>query len=387
MKPLATVVVLSVGVGCLLLAIWMGQAAPPLSPTTRDPGSAAPAPQAAPPRIAAEGPYPKAIADSVEHDFGTMLHEASGGHLFTIRNEGEAPLSLVVGDITCNCTGAKLGSDEPVPPGGETTVDLTWKIKNPNPSFRHSAKILTNDPQHQVIELVIKGQVEKGLQFDPPSTVWDLGEVSDQTSLESKRVVFSHAMDHFEIREAACSNPRVQCTWEPLDAAALEEYHAKCGYQLHLKVDVADLSGQFEERLTIKTDLEDEVAAELQVRLRKPSPIEIIARNWDHENSRLFLGEFSATEGKTVEINVFTRVEEEVNLLSAESEHQAVKVAWEKDDRFEGKTTKLRRYKLKVEVPPNPATQRQRDQAEKVHLKFDHPKIGTLQISVDYLAI
>jgi hypothetical protein len=157
---------------------------------------------------------------------------------------------------------------------------------------------------------------------------------------------------------------------------------------LHLEVDLKDFTGILNEKLDIKTTTKDEEqnVTVLGVKARRAGPVELIARNWDPENNRLFLGEFPANQGKKAEISVYLRVEGDVNLLSAESEHQAVNVSWEKDDKFQGKSS-AKRYRLKIEIPPGNSVQRRREEAEKVDLKFDHPEIGTLRILIDYLAV
>jgi hypothetical protein len=386
MKALSVVLALLIGIGCLVAAMWLGSQSVPKKVPSQ---AVTPLDDGLGPKIAADGPHPKAVASETEYNFGAMQHLSKGSHEFTIRNEGEAPLELMARkeDRTCQCTGATLTSDEPVPPGGDVKVKLEWEIKAENPNFRHSAKIRSNDPEHQVIELVITGKVEKGFQFSPAGGIWDLGNVETSDSqISSTKAMFSQARDHFEIRDVTCANSRLKCTWEPLDADALSEYKARSGYLLHLTADLSNFTGVLSEQLEIHTDIDEGLTTLLSVRARRPGPIELIARNWDPENNWLYLGEFPANQGKQTEILVYSRIDEELKLLSAESQHDSVKVKWEQDDQFQGKSN-VRRYRLKIEVPPGPAAQRRRDAAERIDLKFDNPQIGTLQIFVDYLAV
>jgi hypothetical protein len=390
MKPFVIILAFGLGIGCLAAAAWLGnQSASKKNAaeiTSTHDLPAAPKSDYDP-KIAPHGPHPKAVIDETEFNFGTMLHGSKGSHVFVIRNEGEAPLELVARkeDRTCQCTGATLASDEPVPPGGQIDVKVEWEIRADNANFRHSAKIRTNDPEHKIIELVVMGTVEKSFQFSPGGAQWELGEVAAESATSSTKAMYSQATD-FEIQEAVCANPRIKCTWEPLDAMALAEFKARCGYMLHLDVDLKDFSGVLNEELDLKTTAKEGAVAVLHVKARRTGPLELIARNWDPVNNRLNLGEFPANQGKKAEINVYARVPEEVKLLSAESEHQAVNVSWEKDEQFQGKSN-TKRYRLKIEVPPGESAQRRRTQAEKVNLKFDHPEIGTLQILVDYLSL
>ena len=147
-----------------------------------------------------------------------------------------------------------------------------------------------------------------------------------------------------------------------------------------------EITGALSESIDLTTS-HDERPIALQIRALKRGAIDIIGRNWDPERQRLMLGEFPAKNGKQAELTVYTRVDDDVKLVSAKSEHEAVTVAWEKDEQFQSKAGKTRRYRLKISVPPAAPVLRQREQAEKIDLTFDHPKLGTIRILVDYLSI
>jgi len=390
MKLLGIILSLALGLGCLVAAVWLG------SPTSK-PVVAAPAANSAVaaddslgPPVSATGPRPKAVVTETDYDFGVRSHNTTGKHTFVIRNEGEAPLVLMARkeDRTCQCTGANLENDTPVPPGGETAIELEWHIRAENPTFRHSAKIRTNDPEHRIISLSVGGKVEKQFQIDPPGSVWDLGDVTGQTVVKSSRTIYALAADQFEMKSATSDNSRIKITTEPLDAAGLEPYKARSGFRLHLEVDVAEFTGAMNDAIQLDTLFNgQETPVALQVRLRKAGPFELMARNLDPETNRLSIREFPAREGKQLEISVYARLDGEVNLVSSESTHQAVKAVWEKDETFQSKSGKTQRYKLKLEVLPGDPVSRRQSEAEKVKLVFDHPLVGTMELTVDYLSI
>ena len=62
-------------------------------------------PASAGPGAAAGKIGPKAVVvNSEHHDFGSMDRNEHGTHAFVIRNDGDAPLTLVTGKTTCKCT-------------------------------------------------------------------------------------------------------------------------------------------------------------------------------------------------------------------------------------------------------------------------------------------
>src|SRR5437762_13137562 len=76
------------------------------------------------PPISPAGPYPKAVVDETDYDFGRMEVGEEQSHAYTIRNEGEAPLLIKEGPKTCQCTVSQVETGE-VAPGAAARVTLT----------------------------------------------------------------------------------------------------------------------------------------------------------------------------------------------------------------------------------------------------------------------
>ncbi len=387
MKALAIILTLGLGVGFLGLAVYLSKTQP--VPTgiqghkpTRSGGNEEDEPI---PKPAPFGPHPKAVAPETEYDFGSMPMYSKGHHSFVIKNEGEAPLEIVARkkETTCQCTVGKAG-EKIIAPGGETTVELNWEIKSPSKQFRHTAKVRTNDPKNEVIELVISGIVDKDFYVIPES-LWDLGIAEDNNPATASGVLFSRVKKEFEITKMTCSNPRVTCTSEPMTEEDLAKYEALSGHKVTVTADMHDLIGYLNESVEIQSSISESKAAQFAVRARRLGPFEIVARQWDSERSTLMIGEIPAGTGKTLEVSVFVKCEKEVQMVSAELKHQAVKVSWKKDEKFKAES-KTKRYLLKIEIPPGPVISRLREEAEEVKLKFDNPDLGDFTIFVSYLA-
>ncbi|MFI4874394.1 MAG: DUF1573 domain-containing protein, partial [Blastopirellula sp. JB062] len=100
---------------------------------------------------ASSEPQPKVEVERTEYNFGSMERFEKSSHTFTIRNVGDAPLQLEVGDSSCSCTLAGL-EEAGVAPGEETHIKLEWTLKFKEGPFRQSATILTNDPNRREVQ-------------------------------------------------------------------------------------------------------------------------------------------------------------------------------------------------------------------------------------------
>jgi hypothetical protein len=382
MKPSG--VVLCVVFAALALAgtVWVGRyrAETPTilkgTPKPVDPG----------PPIAPQGPYPKAVIDETEYNFGTLPIGFEGKHDYVIRNEGQADLVLMARkeDTTCSCTFGELSKEGAVKPGESVTVTLNWKIKLPNTEFRHRAIVRTNDPEHKQIELVGSGTVDETIRISPTPT-WSLGEISSSEPSVVTGEVYSTVLEKFEIESATPGKESTKVEWTPMTAEQLAEKSYKSGYNVTVTVPPDVPLGSFSDTVQIKTS--DEAMEELSFTLAgsRKGPLELLGPQYHPEANVLMMGEFPAAEGKEVSLSVFVQnFDDELKLEDVKQEFNTVQVTLEKDEKFAGKK---RRYHLKVKVPPGPAQDRHRKKSEKVDLFFNHPEARQMRLIVDFLAI
>ena len=267
-------------VACLAGTIWYLQQEPAQS----NPGSnlAIPTPtidrQINPgekpnPIVAETGPYPQAVIEEREYDFGTMEQNIEGSHHFRIRNIGDAPLQIVVrdSDTSCDCTVAKVSRDDLILPGEEVAVELTWNSKPPVPHFRQSARVRTNDPQNPMIELVIQGRIDARFHFSPKFR-WYLEHETEEPTASYSGLLFSRTLSDFDPPEFICTNRRITADWQPLDAAQLFEWEAKCGYRLTVRADLTGMTEAFDDLVTLKSPWKETPIAQFFVRSGVPNP-------------------------------------------------------------------------------------------------------------------
>ncbi len=197
MKPKAIfLAIFLVIVTCSLLAFF-GKANTP--GTQHTPVSDIPIP-------AEHGPYPKAIVvDGTLYEFGIMEQGQKGEHVFTVRNEGEASLKIASGKHSCQCTMGSIGKNG-LEPGEETTLTISWDIRNPASRFEQYAKFHTNDPLNPELSFIVRGSVGRKLVFKPAAEI-ALRLLPDGKPTEQLLTLHSEILESFDIKQIETSTP------------------------------------------------------------------------------------------------------------------------------------------------------------------------------------
>ncbi len=150
-------------------------------------------------------PRAKIIGDSV-YEFGTIEQDTKDSHVFKLKNEGNAPLKLVITGTTCKCTVGKLETDS-IPPGEIAEIELTYEAKQPTAVYRHGATIRTNDPDHPTIKLSVSGVVENRIYVLPTTIV--LSRISSNSPTEFQLSVFSVRHPEFDVTDVVFTNSEI----------------------------------------------------------------------------------------------------------------------------------------------------------------------------------
>jgi mono/diheme cytochrome c family protein len=87
-----------------------------------------------------------------------LVQGATAQHAFAFKNTGDAPLEIKDAHTSCGCTAA-LPAERVVPPGGQSAIQVTYDSRGKIGSVHKSVFVETNDLDHPVVELVIKGLV------------------------------------------------------------------------------------------------------------------------------------------------------------------------------------------------------------------------------------
>ncbi len=172
--------------------------------------------------VVVSGPQPKVGVPTTTYDFGTMDSTAPGRHDFTIRNDGEAVLTLQKGDTTCKCTLANLDKTE-VQPGDSAVVTVEWHGKDFTGPYRQTAGVLTNDPNRHRVAFTVTGRITSVLKAVPNELTVSSLTAGTQRDATIQLFCFkagSFKIAGYEFSDRATSDP-FQVQIEPMPAEQL----------------------------------------------------------------------------------------------------------------------------------------------------------------------
>lgn len=335
-----------------------------------------------------DAPQPKAVIDETTFAFGGMQLGEERDHTFIIRNEGQAPLAVVVGSTTCQCTVGNVSKDQ-VAPGESAEVKLTWKPTAETDEFDKGADIWTNDPENETIKLNIKGIVAARLRIYPSFT-WSDVQAREGGITEVTGMVVSPISENFAITGFECENSHASAEATKIeDAARLKELEAMSGYMVKVTLQPGMNVGGFSFPLTIKTDLKDTsgVPSDVTVTLRgsRPGPFKIVGTEWFPEIGTIAMGSFDAVVGRSVTVKAVAMQPPPEGLKVDEADivcdPKELKVRIAPDE------NKPNRFLLTVEYPPGaPRTVRREEKPARVKVRTNHPKAPEFEFMVYFAA-
>ncbi|QDT39180.1 DUF1573 domain-containing protein [Stratiformator vulcanicus] len=320
-------------------------------------------------------------------DFGEMRLGETGTHKFVIRNTGPNPLKLGEPVTTCKCTIADT-LDDAIPPGEQANITLEWTPKAVSEEFFQQAKIpVYNVEGKSSILLAVHGRVDELLHIEPPG-IWAAGEIPAGQELDVSGRVYSTLTDGFEIQSIEAESDSVSASVEPLDEQTLTELNAKSGFAIRIKLAAVKEVGTFRERLTVKTNLEEEGAPEIQLLVegRRSGPIRFIAGRgveWEPEPMAIDLGSFSQSEGSSASLIMFVGgMEEPFEFTEVSPTADYVDLAIEPIE--SSGSSNRQKFRLTFSVPPGeaPVIVHRLKTSVRAHVTTNHPLVGKLKFYV-----
>ncbi|MCM2372998.1 DUF1573 domain-containing protein [Aporhodopirellula aestuarii] len=193
---------------------------------------------------------PLAVVDQTTYDFGMIDPHITASHSFTIRNEGQGPLSLKVAGTSCKCTVGKL-EHQLLQPGASTNVTLEWNTGYQAEKYEQTATIVTSDPMHKEIELTVEGEVRAQL-IAPESVALVAQQVGEMATGDF--VLFSQLWSEFTVMSITSNENDATLNWEvtPIenDDIALADKHPQSAVRVALATP-RHRPGQFQGDLTV----------------------------------------------------------------------------------------------------------------------------------------
>jgi hypothetical protein len=339
-------------------------------------------------------PLPKVVVVGGEtYDFGYMEQDTKGSHDFVIRNDGDAPLTLIKRDTTCKCTFSSLDNDQ-LQPGASTKVQLEWTAVSNHGAFRHSAMIETNDPHRQHIRLTLEGKVGHSHKVFPDELVFtsiSVGEettaelfvhsfVSDEIKILSHEFLDKKTADRFDLRIEEMSAEQVK-----------NEERAKSGKIAKVVIKPGLPLGPFQQTIRLTLDLPGKPIVNVLIEGSVVGDISILgpAPSWNDELKRLNLGRINREEGaksKGLYLLVKGDHRDQLKFEVRKVEPDFLKINFEKP---EAVTDKVVKVPFTIEVPPgSPAgdhTGGIHGRAGSIEVDTGHPTSSQLKFNIAFM--
>ncbi len=332
------------------------------------------------------GPWPKAVAEERDFDFGRMRVGTTMNHEFTIANDGEAALFLVPGNATCKCTKFELSSTE-VAPGESVSLFIEWEGKEDTVSFQHGGSIYTNDPERPSLRFNVQGIVDEPLSTQPAGS-WDAGVIADDP-VEFTGFLFSRVFPYLTIEDVSAETELTSVEFQPMSTRELAMSEARSGWKFIVTMQPGSASGIQKDTLTVVTS-ELEEPFRIRVHARRLGKIRFSAMRgtrFTGDNNTVMMGQFPAAKGHKAELMMVVDhqgLEEEIELTEVVADPKSLKINVE----TMGKPTgEIRRYRVTIEVPPGGMRlSRIQDKAATLRCVTNHPTEPEFQLNVQFKA-
>lgn len=341
-----------------------------------------------PPPLKEQGPYPKVAVPETTHHFGMMQVGTTLQHEFTIKNEGEAAMTLVAGESTCKCTKFELDKEQ-IAPGETATLTVEWLGKARDPRFQHGGPVYTDDPERTTINFVVRGEVDAPFEVLPEGT-WSVEDLTETESGTAMGIICSRLFSDFEITDILHESEYITTEVIPLTNSELSEVAAKCGYKVVINVSPDVPPGKFSDSVDIKVNRGDNVSMRIGVSATREGPIKVVTTSggiWVGSKTSLRMGQFSKEEGHEAVMVLVTRadsIEGELELLEIETRPHFLEVELEP---FPARTDVAQRYKLHVRIPAGVAkTRKGSSDPAVVKLRTNHPQSENFNFEVTFNA-
>jgi hypothetical protein len=249
------------------------------------------------------------VVGSDTWDFGVMGLGEEDSHVFTFRNTGTAPLRVMAGQPTCKCTVSKM-DENPLAPGEERTVTLTWKPFRAEEKFRQMAPIETNDPDQPVLQLKIVGKVRDTIQIEPNPL--NLGSFSPEEGSSHEVRVWASLDRPWKLQGVTYSDaalePFFQLETRDMTQAELENSPGShFGQVLTLSIKKGIPLGNVQQRLTLAHNYEDRDPIELRVIGKAVGDVTVLGKDYDGERDYVALGNVPSSQGKKTSLTLMVK--------------------------------------------------------------------------------
>jgi hypothetical protein len=324
------------------------------------------------------------VEEERRHDFGKLSTFSEGEREWVIKNVGTGDLTLKSGTSSCYCTVANFTKPDGevnreaslvLKPGESTPIRVSWKTKDKPGKFAQRVTVLTSDPGQPEIEFLVSGMIYPPIVTVPEDPIFDFASVENSESPLGRLALTSYDQPDFQITEVVASDPAsISTEIKPLGDDELKKLGFPSGLRLDVTLKPSDELGEFAEQVTIKTNHPKMPEIVVPVRGKRIGPISVAP-----ERIRL---NASSERGGRMNLVLMVREQEQTH-FEVVRKPESLQVAIEPIEEAPASGSKVRRYRLKIEVPPGtPAGATDPNRPDEVVITTDHPRARTIRIPV-----
>lgn len=210
---------------------------------------------------------PRAVLVEPKHvDAGEVEPDAIQKLEWTLKNAGDAPLSIAALEPTCYCTTAKADAWE-VPAGGTTKIRVTIDPSDFVGKITKGVEIETNDPDAPKQLVDVDLVVRPGIAVVPPEL--DFGAVPAAGSKERTVDLKAAKERPFELTAVSAEAPWLAVDHDPM------QIEDRAGYRLYVKVKPGAPAGALATKIVVATTDAGRPRIEIAVRGTGPGGLRV----------------------------------------------------------------------------------------------------------------
>jgi hypothetical protein len=338
---------------------------------------------------------PVAVVEEEEFDFGNLRNKTMDNrHVFKVRNEGTAPLRFTNASVSCTkCTFVDL-PEAPLAPGETCEIVVRWNVDTYEDHFRQSAKVQTNDPDHEELRFVITGKVVRPLAVEPEKLVFTNARVGELNQAKVRLLAFFS--DHLQVTGFKLAEPSTEeyfdITTTPLSKDELEKA-AQSGIEVTVTIKPGLPVGSINQSLQLTTNIEEDPEVKVPISGEVTGAVTISHKDWDSDFNYLHVGHVKQSAGAKATVNLIMRGTDlsDLELGPLEiSDPASLKASYGKISELKAGTVVL--LPVTIEIPPGTPLVNHMGGANEAKMAAiivptNKPTLGRVKLSVRFAVI
>jgi|GEM_PF-6845875 len=193
-------------------------------------------------------PFPRLRTNATSHNVGVQFPFSSRSHLFTLHNDGDAPLTLTMEPSKDGNVTAELPAD-PIAIGESQAIAVHWQLDDEQGAFSRQVTLNTNDPRRSKLSLTINGLAPAILAFS--ESAFTASRVEPDQLVEASSILYSQVWSDFTIEDIECDLETFRWSAEKLPDEECKAENWLSAYRVNVSVS-RRASGKFLEPLVVK---------------------------------------------------------------------------------------------------------------------------------------